>query len=54
MDEFEALIRRRELLMDRISKMEYEVDKIDRHLAFISRMPWPDLLQIHDNLSQEI
>ena len=35
MDESEALIKRREMLLDRISKMKYEVEKIDSRLAFI-------------------
>jgi len=42
MGEFEALVRRRELLVERISKMEHEVEKIDSRLAFISRMTLPD------------
>jgi hypothetical protein len=29
MGEYEALIRRRELIAERISKMQYEIDKID-------------------------
>ena len=54
MDESEALIRRRNLLMDRISKMEHEVEKIDSRLAFISRMTFSDSFQIHGSLSQEV
>ncbi len=54
MNEFEALIRRRDLLMVRISKMEQEVAKIDNRLAFLSRMTWPDSFQIHESSSQEV
>ena len=54
MDESEALIRRRELLVDRISKMEHEVDKIDNRLAFINRMTWPDSFQLQEDLTQEV
>ena len=54
MDEYEALIRRRELLMDRIWKMEHEVDKIDNRLAYISRMTWADSVQIDETLHQEV
>jgi hypothetical protein len=38
MDESEALIRRREMLLERISKMQYEVDKIDDRVAMLGRM----------------
>ena len=33
MNEFEALIQRRELLVEKISNMEYEIYKIDRSLS---------------------
>ena len=54
MDESEALIRGRELLVERISKLEHEVEKIDRRLAFISRVTLPELFQMHEYLSQEV
>lgn len=37
MNEYEALIQRRELLMERISKMEYEIQKIDQRIFFLQR-----------------
>jgi len=33
MSESEALIQRRELLSERISKMNYEIEKIDQRMA---------------------
>ena len=38
MDEWEALIKRRELLLDKISSMTHEVEKIDQRLAFLEEM----------------
>jgi len=35
MNELEALIQRRELLIERIIKMEYEIQKIDQRVAFL-------------------
>lgn len=35
MNEIEALIQRRELLVERISKMDYEVQKIDHRIAYL-------------------
>lgn len=35
MNEIEALIQRRELLIERISKMDYEVQKIDHRIAYL-------------------
>jgi hypothetical protein len=37
MDEWEALIQRREMLSEKISKMDYELGKIDRRLVFLGR-----------------
>ena len=37
MIENEALIQRRELLLERISKMNDEVEKIDQRMAFLQR-----------------
>jgi hypothetical protein len=37
MEEWEALIKRRQLLSDRISKMNYEVDKINQRLDFLGK-----------------
>jgi hypothetical protein len=38
MEEWEALIKRRQLLSARISKMNYEVEKIDQRLDYLERM----------------
>lgn len=35
MNEIEALIQRRELLIERISKMDYEVQKIDHRISYL-------------------
>jgi hypothetical protein len=35
MEEWEALLQRRQMLLDRISKMSHEVDKIDQRLDFL-------------------
>jgi hypothetical protein len=37
MEEWEALLQRRLMLMDRISKMNHEIDKIDQRLDFLER-----------------
>lgn len=37
MEEWEALIKRRQLLSYRISKMNYEVDKINLRLDFLGK-----------------
>ncbi len=37
MEEWEALIKRRQMLWDRISKMNREVEKIDLRLDFLGR-----------------
>jgi len=37
MGEWEALIQRREMLLDKISKMNNEVEKIDQRLDFLGR-----------------
>jgi hypothetical protein len=38
MEEWEALIKRRQMLSDRISKMNYEVEKIDQRLDFLGKI----------------
>ena len=38
MGECEALIRRREMLLEEISMMSHEVEKIDQRLDFLGRM----------------
>jgi hypothetical protein len=37
MEEWEALLQRRLMLLDRISKMNHEIDKIDQRLDFLGR-----------------
>lgn len=37
MNEFEALIQRRELLVEKISNMEYEIYKIDQRASLLHR-----------------
>jgi hypothetical protein len=37
LSESEALIQRLDLLLERISKMNYEVEKIDQRMAFLQR-----------------
>ena len=38
MEEWEALIKRHQMLSDKISKMNYEVEKIDQRLDYLERM----------------
>jgi hypothetical protein len=37
MEEWEALLQRRQMLLDRISKMNHEINKIDQRLNFLGR-----------------
>jgi hypothetical protein len=37
MEEWEALLQRLLMLLDRISKMNHEIDKIDQRLDFLGR-----------------
>ena len=39
MKEWEALVQRRQMLSDKISKMSYEVEKIDQRLDSLERSP---------------
>ena len=36
--EWEALIQRREMLQEKVSKINYEVEKIDKRLAFLDEV----------------
>lgn len=57
MTESEALIQRRELLLERISKMNYEVEKIDQRMAFLQGMTESsrvDLFQTQEQLAEEV
>lgn len=37
MQEYEALVRRRQMLLERISKINYEIEKLDKRLDFLGR-----------------
>jgi len=37
-DEWEALIQRREMLQEKVSKINYEVEKIDKRLTFLDKV----------------
>jgi hypothetical protein len=51
MEEWEALIKRRQMLSDKISKLNYEVEKIDQRLDFLGRITVSE--QIHGYSIQE-
>ena len=51
MEEWEALIKRRQMLSEKISKMDYEVEKIDKRLDFLGRITVSE--QIHEYRIQE-
>ena len=46
MSESEALIQRRELLLERISKMNYEIEKIDQRMASLQGIAESGLVNI--------
>jgi len=46
MNESEALIQRRELLLERISKMNYEIEKIDQRMASLQGIAESGLVEI--------
>ena len=46
MSECEALILRRELLLERISKMNYEIEKIDQRMASLQGIAESGLVEI--------
>ncbi len=57
MGENEALIHRRELLLERISKMNYEMEKIDQRIAFLERIGEServDLFQTQEQFAEEV
>ena len=57
MSESEALIQRRELLLERISKMNYEIEKIDQRMASlqgIAESGLVDLFQTQEQLAVEV
>ncbi len=56
MGEYEALIGRRQMLLDRISKVSYEVEKIDQRLDFLGRIDTSgqfDQYRMQERLVQE-
>ena len=57
MSECEALIQRRELLLERISKMNYEIEKIDQRMASLQGIVESglvDLFQTQEQLAEEV
>ena len=57
MGEIEALIRRRDMLMERISKMNNEIEKLDVRLAFLGWTMEPESIELFDGpemLGQEV
>ncbi len=57
MNETEALIRRRELLFERISKMNNEVEKIDQRIDFLQSAKaseLADLFQTPERLAEGV
>ena len=51
MDEWEALIQRRQMLWDRISKMHNEIERINLRLDFLERRAFS--MQFDPNYNQE-
>lgn len=57
MEEWEALIQRRQMLLDKVSKINYEVEKIDLRLDFLERTPASgefNWYPIQERLMQEV
>lgn len=54
MEEWEALIKRRRMLLERISKMNYEVEKIDKRLDFLGRITMSEQYHVLERLVQEV
>lgn len=48
MGELEALIRRRDMLLERISKMDNEIEKLDKRLAFLGWTMEPGRIESFD------
>jgi ubiquinone biosynthesis protein UbiJ len=42
MEEWEALIQRRKMLLENVSKINHEVEKIDQRLDFLGRTTVPE------------
>jgi len=56
MEEWEALIKRRQMLWDRISKMNHEIEKIDQRLDFLEKIAAPELYRypVQERPMQEV
>jgi hypothetical protein len=56
MEEWEALIKRRQLLWDRVSKMNHEVEKIDQRLDFLEKIAASELYRypVQERPMQEV
>ena len=54
MEEWEALIQRRKMLSDKISRMNYEVEKIDQRLDFLGRTTVPERFDRYVPIRPEI
>ena len=52
MNESEALIQRRELLLERISKMNYEIEKIDQRMASLKGIAESGLVDLFQTPEQ--
>jgi len=49
MGELEALIRRQDMLLERISKMDNEIEKLDKRLAFLGWTMEPERIESFDD-----
>jgi hypothetical protein len=57
MEEWEALIQRRQMLSDKVSKMNHEVEKIDQRLNFLGMITVSGQLDrnhVQEQLVQEV
>jgi len=54
MGEWEALIQRREMLLDKISKMNNEVEKIDQRLDFLGKAAASERFDRYGSIPPEI
>jgi hypothetical protein len=57
LEEWEALIQRREMLQEKVSRIDYEVEKIDKRLTFLGKAAESehiDLFQTQERLTQDV
>jgi hypothetical protein len=57
MGEIEALIRRRDMLLERILNMNHEIEKLDGRLAFLGWTRGPESIELiegQEMLGQEV